>query len=311
MWGTLQQTRLHAAAAAGVALPDPGAAGFAGQVDRALDEVRRRRAALAEQHGGLTAGLARLDARLRTDRPERMDDPGLPAAERVALVRDLHRHNVLVGTYARFVGALDPVIRAVERARGRPARLLELASGSGAFTLALAARARRRGLRVEITGSDIVPEYVEQARAAATRRGSDVEFRVLDALSLGGLDAGVFDLVFLGQAAHHFSPGSLASIVRAARRVATTAIVVVDGRRSLSMFAALAFTNALLPRLRHDSFLSARKFYSEPELALIARAGAPDATVEVRPSHPGYSVLVARWEAPAPSDDRSHGRQPT
>ncbi len=264
-------------------LPPPPHPGFVTAVDAAMARLR----------AGRRGWWAALDRRLRTDRPEQMDDPGLPTAERVRLVHDLHRHNQLVGTYRRFASELHPLVRAVARDRQRPARLLELASGSGAFATWLARHAARRRLPVEVTGSDIVPAYVDEARERAV--GTGARFVVLDATRLDGLAPGAFDLVFLGQAAHHFSPGLLASMVAAAGRVATTAMLVVDGRRSLALFPLLAATNALLPRLRHDSFLSARKFYTEPELSFLGRAGAPWARVEARPSHPGYSVLIVQF----------------
>jgi SAM-dependent methyltransferase len=177
---------------------------------------------------------------------------------------------------------------------------LELASGSGEFSLGVARLARKRGLDVEITGSDYVEEYVRAAAENARRRGSEARFRVLDAFDFAGrCEPGEFDIVFVAQSLHHFSPGQLAKIIAQSRTVATTAFVGVDGLRSLRVLAVfpLLAASALSRRFLHDAVVSARKFYSDAELAIVGRIAAADARVETATRQPGFSILTVRWGA--------------
>lgn len=251
--------------------------------------------------GGLAALHARLDAALRTDAPEHLDERDFPASEKVKIVAALHRLNQVTQAYARFTRALRPHIERVAARHGRPARVLELASGSGEFTLALARAARRARLPVEVTGSDYVPEYVERARARARAQGLDVRFEVLDAFDMSACAPGAWDVVFIGQSAHHFTAGQLAKMIAQSRRIATAAFVAVDGRRSLKLllFVPMSAALTLEPSLVHDGVITARKLFSESELAEVAALAAPDARVRVEHRRPGYSVLTARWDTDA------------
>src|SRR5258706_12747482 len=128
-------------------------------------------------------------------------------------------------TYRLFCAEVLQFRREAEARFRRPAGVLELASGSGGFAFALDALAGRRGVRVDITASDIVPLYVERGQARAAKEGGRVTFRHLDALDMQSLDDGAFDVVFLAQSTHHFSPGQLPRLIAEPRAVATTAFV--------------------------------------------------------------------------------------
>lgn len=261
--------------------------------DAAIVALRRERSATAPSHGLLARALVAVDDRLRTDAPEYLDDPDFPAARRVAIVQALHRFNQGVFAYRRFFAVLRPFLRGVAGQR-RPARVLELASGSGEFSLALAELARRERIAVDITGSDYFPEHVAACNGKAAERGLDARFIELNAFDMAHLDAGAYDLVFIAQSIHHFSPGQVAMMVAQASRVAATAFVGIDGRRSLGLYAVVPTTGLLWRSTDfvHDSVVTLRKFYTESELELIARIAAPRASVIVRPAHPGYSVLT-------------------
>jgi len=87
---------------------------------------------------------------------------------------------------------------------------------------------------------------------------------------MSDLPEGAYDLAFIAQSVHHFSPGKLARMIAESRRVATTALVSVDGYRSVGMLGFVIGTAALTarPAIIHDATLSARKFYSAPELSV-------------------------------------------
>src|SRR5688572_528643 len=99
-----------------------------------------------------------------------MDDPDLdPASHRRALAC-LRRINRL----SRSAGMLWPPIRAVARTiAGRPARVLDVASGGGDVPIRLWQRARRARLPLEIVGLDISPVAIDVARGRARAAGAE------------------------------------------------------------------------------------------------------------------------------------------
>lgn len=267
-------------------------------VDHLLDRLRADRLAAAGRRGPLTRVRAQLDASLRTKTPEMLDRPDVDDRTKVGIVKVLHGMNRAAGTYRAFLRVLAPWLRGAARDRGRPARLLELASGAGEFTLALARAARERKLPVEVTGSDIVGAYVERGNTLARRRGLDVTFRTLNAFDMSDLKHGDYDVIFIGQTIHHFTPGQVAMMIAQSRRVASHAFVGVDGARSLTNLALLSTVAAGAglvagsPGFSHDAIISARRFYAAAELELIARVAAPRSTVTVRTVFPRHSVLT-------------------
>lgn len=86
----------------------------------------------------------------------------------------------LADLHELLVGRLEP----------RPGKSwLDLACGTGA----VAERAARAGAKV--TGVDLAPALVEQARQRARAEGLEIDYRVGDCERLDGIDDGAFDLV--------------------------------------------------------------------------------------------------------------------
>jgi SAM-dependent methyltransferase len=284
-------------------LASPGSHGEALErhVDAMVERLREERARRARQAGPLSQLDCALDGAFRTDAIEHLDEPDFPERGKLAIASGLHLLNVLATFYRRFFALLAPRLRRIQTCHGRPARILELASGAGGFAFALASLAKSRGLDVEVTGSDIVPLYVERSRAKAAARGLPVSFRCLNAFDLSEVEEGAYDIVFVAQSAHHFSPGKLARMIAESRRVATTAFVSVDGYRSVSTAAFVAGTALLSmrPTMVHDAVISARKFYAEAELEAIAAMAVPGAHIRTGRIWPLLTTLTVRFDGEA------------
>jgi len=269
---------------------------LAAAADREIDALRRDRLTAA-RHPLARIG-ARLDALARTDTVEWMDRDSLSPAERTEMVRRLDRFNRAVMSYARFVRMLRPCIGAVHARTGRPVRLLELASGAGELVLALDRIAERWGLPVELVGSDIVQSHVDEANTRASAGRHRARFRRLDALALGAeLSPGDVDIVFIVQAAHHFAAGQLATMIAQARLAGARHFMLIDGvrglRTALWLPPVVAVITAGHAKLVHDAWITARRFYANAELELIARLAAPDARrVAIRQRPPGLVTLT-------------------
>lgn len=263
--------------------------------DEAVMELRRLRSEHARDHGVAHGLEVAFDDWLRTEQPEYLDEPDFPPARKQAIVRSLHRFNQGVFAYRRFFQVLLPMLRSVSISQRRPVRVLELASGSGEFSFALAALAAKQGVAVEVTGSDYFREHVDAGNEKAAARRSPVRFIELNAFDMSALEPGGYDLVFIAQSIHHFAPGQVAMMIAQASRVASVGFIGIDGRRSLSLFGFVPAAGLLL-RSRdylHDALVTLRKFYTESELELIGRLAVPRGFVSVRPELPGYSVVMA------------------
>jgi 2-polyprenyl-3-methyl-5-hydroxy-6-metoxy-1,4-benzoquinol methylase len=278
--------------------PATGGRALERHVDAVMGELRAQRIRRAGEAGRVTKVGAAIDAALRTDAIEHMDDEGYPEKGKLGIALGLHLMNVASASYRRFFATLLPTLRDVEARHGRPARVLELACGAGGFAFALDSLARRKGVRVEVTASDIVPLYVTRGHDRAAREKVPVEFRRVDALDMESVGSGAYDVVFIAQSVHHFSPGQLARMIAEAGRVATTAFVSVDGYRSLGMVAFVSGTAILSmwPAMVHDAVISVRKFYGEADLEAIARMGAPEAEVSLGRIRPLNTVLTVRFD---------------
>ncbi len=276
---------------------DAGEAGARQQLsdlaDAALAEMRADVRARAASAGLLQRIAAESDARWADcEEGEYLDDPGLDEGLRQRIMSDLDALNGLLDAYDVFLEHMLPLA-----ASGRTTRVLDLAAGHGGFALAAAREARARGLDVRFTASDIKREYLDLGAEIAAREELPVEFRVQDALDLSNLANGAFDLITCTQSLHHFPPGLVAVMFRAAARAAARGVVFLDGCRSAMVGVALAGVGLIRFRNRafaHDAWVSARRFYVPEELDLLARLGSWGDAVEARWVPPGYCLLRQR-----------------
>ena len=267
---------------------------YGAHVERAVGEMR---AQVAERTRGILGrSVARAHALLSDpEGQEWLDDPGFDRARRLRLIGNLDAINTAVGNYEAF-------LRQMESRFEGPMRILDLAAGHGGFALEVARMARARGLSIEITASDLLPEYLALGEAIAERERLAITFMQQDALDLSNIESGAFDLIVSTQSIHHFPIGMTARMFREAARIAGRGVVFIDACRSFT-FAAVIPTLALLcyadAALAHDGFVSIRRSYCPEELGLVARLGPERDGVEVDWMAPAHCVL--RW---SPARDR-------
>lgn len=257
--------------------------------ERALADMRRE-----VQRQARSLGMPEHLAALAHDRfgdtreSEYLDDPSLDRELRVKLLSTLDSLNSMLGTYDAFLRAMQPLLEP-----GRPVRVLDLAAGHGGFAVAATRIARRRGLPIEVTATDIKPEYLAIGEAVAAREGLPVRFAVQDALDLSNVPRGEYDVVMCTQSLHHFSASMIARMFREAASVAGTGVLFIDGCRSVMHGLLVPVLGALRYRDRyfaHDAWVSFRRFFAPEELGLIAGLG-PEGDVS--------GTLEAKWMRPA------------
>ncbi|MEI7695130.1 MAG: class I SAM-dependent methyltransferase [Chlorobium sp.] len=250
------------------------------------------------QQLGATSFLAELaDRALRTTEKEWMDESGLDESKRVEMVKALDRQNSMMRLYPRYVTLLLSLLEELATREQRQVSILELACGSGGLAIALAEEAQRRGLSLSVTASDIVPKFIEEGQREATKKKLPLSFQLLNAFALPEFSTGSFDLMVISQSLHHFTPGQLAIIIAQAAMHTTTAFVGIDGYRSILLTGGVPLMASLqgIPSFALDGLTSARKFYSELELDIIAETATKKRKHTVTCDWP-LSILTLRFD---------------
>lgn len=210
---------------------------------------------------------------------ELMDEPGVDPRELATSLRDLRGVNRWLGgtrVLLRHLGEL------VARRPGESFTVLDVATGSADIPLSVARWARERGLRAEVTATDMHEGTLARAREHAAG-DPDVRVERADALALPYPD-GAFDFALCSTALHHFDDADAVRVLRELYRVARRGVVVNDLRRSRPALLGARLLAATVwrghPVTRHDGPLSVRRAFTPAELRELARrAGMEGARV--------------------------------
>jgi SAM-dependent methyltransferase len=219
----------------------------------------------------------------RRREPELMDGAGVDATELERGLADIRAVNRWLGGERTALGAITPLVRRLE---GREVTVLDVATGSGDLPLALSEWARRAGLVVRVTATDLHPATLAAARAH-TAAEPNVQVRSADALDLPFED-GSFDLAMCHTALHHFDDSDAVLVLRELDRVARYGLVVTDLSRSAPALLGAHLLAATVwrrhPVTRHDGPRSVAAAFTGREVReLAARAGLEGAKVSVHP----------------------------
>lgn len=241
-------------------------------------------------------------------RAELMDDPALPAADHLAALDALGTINAVSLTARQLAGAVVGIATTIA-ATDRPLRIVDVASGGGDISIALAGlvAARLAPLRrsaggpvVELLGIDVSGRAVARARQLAARRADGrvmIDFVERDVLAEGcpPCDVAVSSL-FL----HHLDDSGAEAVLRSMAAAAELGGAVSDLVRSRAGLVLAILGTRLLARSRvaqTDGPLSVRAARTPREYrSLTDRAGLPQATV--RRCWPERVLLT--WKAAEP-----------
>ncbi len=208
----------------------------------------------------------------RERQDEIMDQPRLGVEEHRRALAGLERLNRACRTAAAFWPAVAALASEVAP---RPLRVLDLATGAGDLPRALAERARRGGVALEVAGCDRHTIALDYARDRTTATGARVEYFRLDALR-EPLPSG-WDVICCSLFLHHLEEGSAAGLLRAMAAAAERGVIVDDLLRSRRGLGWAWVGSRLLqgsPVVREDALLSVRgAFTAEEARGLAAEAG--------------------------------------
>lgn len=232
----------------------------------------------------------------RSDASELLDGPDLDATELAANFRDIQRVNRLLGGTATVIRHLPRLLAATPP--GRPATILDLATGTADIPLAIASWAQRRSIPVTIVASDASEDVLALAGRAVGDH-PDITLDRLDARAVALPDRS-FDIVLCSLSLHHFAPDDAVRVLREMDRLAGTGFILNDLRRDRLGYAAAWIASRLTTRnrlTRNDAPLSVLRAYTPSELAeLLERAGVAGASIS---THPWFrmAAVVTRGDA--------------
>jgi 2-polyprenyl-3-methyl-5-hydroxy-6-metoxy-1,4-benzoquinol methylase len=177
----------------------------------------------------------------RDRQPELMDDPTLDPHEHQHALRGLARLNWLSRSFASFTPALEQLARDVAPS---PLRILDLATGSGDIPASLLAWGKARGIALEVSGCDLSPTAIEQARRQVPEGTFFVQDVLRDPLPTG------YDVLTCSLFLHHLEDADQRKLLTEAGRVAGRAVLINDLVRSRFNYAAIWLTTRLVSRSR-------------------------------------------------------------
>jgi predicted nicotinamide N-methyase len=209
---------------------------------------------------------------------EMLDDPNADPALSLRSLRDIALANRFFGGRNAVVNTLRAVLDALP-ASDTPRTLLDIGTGLGDIPAAAQRVAQARGIVLRTIGLERAPQL---ASAAASRCTHGL---AADAMQLP-FATGAVDIVSMSQVLHHFDGAEAEQLLQECTRVARTAVIVGDLRRSWLAVAGLwasSFALGFHPVSRHDGVLSVLRGYTRDELqALVERATHCPATVRNR-----------------------------
>lgn len=215
---------------------------------------------------------------VRHREPERMDAPDLdPALHRQALA-GLRRVHWISGTVASL---WHPIQHLAQQTPQTSLRVLDVACGGGDLAVALAKRARRSGVSINISGCDISQTALNHGAESAAAERVDVRFFAADAISTP-LPSD-YDVVYCSLFLHHLDDEDAVKLLRSMKQAAQRMVLVNDLIRSrLGYLHAWCGLRLLTrsPICHFDGPLSVRAAFTPNEMQDLARhAGLFDATL--------------------------------
>lgn len=206
---------------------------------------------------------------------ELLDDPAAECAAVRESLRNIARANRWFGGREAVREGLRRALAGVTPAPRTPLTLLDIGTGAGDLPRMAIEWAARRGIPLRAFGLERHPA------AARLAQQSGLPTFLADAATLPLADRSV-DLVLVSQVIHHFAPASIVHLLRECDRVARTAVIVADLRRSRIAAFGWRFTGPLFRFDRHtvdDGVTSLNRGFTTASLRALLRAAGVDGSV--------------------------------
>jgi SAM-dependent methyltransferase len=218
-----------------------------------------------------------------------MDDPELDVASHRRALEAL----ALVNRLSSTAGRIWREVVSLARRGMRPVRVLDVACGDGDVLLAVARRAGRRGVAVELSGCDVSGVALHRARERFAAEARDARFLETDAVR--GELPGTHHLTTSSLFLHHLDESDARRLLERMARAAECRMLVQDLRRSRLGYILAWGGLRVLTRsdvARRDGPVSVRAAFTTEEARALAHAAGLHGA-EVEPCWPERFVI--RW----------------
>lgn len=196
-----------------------------------------------------------------------MDRPQPVSPELIADLRNLRTLNRYFGSYRLVRFFLVRWLRPNDQLR-----ILDLATGSGDIPRLVADHAREVGAKVTVDAVDFQRSTISIA-AEQSKKYPEIHFQCADVRAFG--DEKDYDIVLCSLALHHFSTEDAIRLLRHARKLSRSRVMVADLRRSwLAKIGIVCLTRLIFrePMTRDDARVSIERAFSFRELHQLAIA---------------------------------------
>ncbi len=229
---------------------------------------------------------------------ELMDDPTLDPVEHAHALRGLAKLNAI----SRVPASLYPILRREAARLDRPLTIADIATGSADVPVALLQRAKRDGVRFDITACDISERALKTAENRAAAASVELRTQPLDVPHAAFPSA---DVLLCSLFLHHLTDEHVALVLRKMAAAAERMVLASDLRRgpwgtALSTVIPRLVTHSRVVHV--DASRSARAALSIDEARAITRGIAEGGTWSVEPAFPARMLI--RW-TPRESSTRS------
>jgi SAM-dependent methyltransferase len=234
------------------------------------------------------------DLSRRSDLAELMDSDETDFATFRDCLADLAKVNTLTLAYRPTLQFFDRLAKSRHLPMSRAATIVDVGSGFGDMLRVIDRWAKRRGIKVDLTGVDRNP-WSARAATAATGRGQVIRFVTADVFDFRP-PRGI-DIVISSLFAHHLDEAALVRFVSWMETNAEVGWFVNDlHRHPLPFHLFRAFSRAMRFHrfVQHDGPVSiARAFEAADWRCTLAAAGLPATAAEVRRVFP-FRLCVSR-----------------
>ena len=221
-----------------------------------------------------------IDRRIHKDVQEYLDNPEVSIQTRLSIMDALNRVLNWTGFYALVIRELESVVGTGPHLR--PIRILDIGAGGGGLLKNIYRWAKKKGVPVELSGTDFSGEFVEALQERFEREKIPVNLFQGNACHLANVANGSFDFVTSTFMVHHLRrPEYIVSFLAEVYRVARKGWVVMDFDRCLRGLAymqtclisanTIPFTKQALKLVVEDGVKSVRRAYLTQEINFLLK----------------------------------------
>lgn len=202
-----------------------------------------------------------IDLSIRSTREELLDQPNIKAADLHQNLKELDTINRLLGGHKATFNGLK---RIIVRNKNKVWRIIDLGCGGGDTLRAIADWAKKKGVKVELTGVDLLEEAINYAENAS--RDYQINFLCSD---FKDVDDNNYDIALSSLVCHHMYNGQLQNLLQTKVRIAQYGLIN-DLHRHFLAYYSIKWLTKLFSKsylVKNDACLSVARAFTKTELA--------------------------------------------